>query len=168
MGNVMMGQPKTHVGMSKHRNSRGTAVVETALMMPWLAFLFVGILDFGFFSYSAICTQEAARVAAIQSAAWGSNACQAALGALNGLPNMNGVSTCAASAGAITSSLPEAVVSTILNSGTTPPCADCALDATATSVRVTVTYQSIPLVPIPGVLMGQLTLSRSAEARILK
>ena len=46
--------------MSRKRQ-KGSAIVETALMMPWLAFIFVGVLDFGFYSYACICTQNAAR-----------------------------------------------------------------------------------------------------------
>jgi uncharacterized membrane protein len=154
--------------MSKRRKSRGSAMVETAFMMPWLAFLFIGILDVGFYYYAAICTQEAARVAAIQYAAYGSDPCQSALGALNGLPNMIGVATCAATAGGITSTLPEAVVRTTLTNASSPKCADCTVDITAQSAQVTVTYKTIPMIPIPGILTGQLTLTRIAEARILQ
>jgi TadE-like protein len=137
------------------------------LTPPWLVFLFVGILDLGFYFYASICTQEAARVAAIQYASQGADPCQAALGELNGLPNMIGVTTCAASKAAITTSLPASVVYQTLSHSTTPACADCAVDTTATSEQVTVTYQSVPMVPIPGILMGQMTLSRTAEARII-
>ncbi len=169
MGDVTMGRPTTLVSMSKCRNMRGSAVVESAFMMPWLAFLFIGILDVGFFYYAAICTQEAARVSAIQYASSpGSDTCVAAIGALNGLPNMIGVTTCAASPGAISAGVPEAVVYKTLTNSTTPTCADCALDPTATSAQVAVTYRTIPLIPIPGILVGQLTITRTAEVRILE
>jgi len=45
--------------------NRGSAVVEAALMMPWLAFLFMGVFDFGFYAYASICTQNAARAVAV-------------------------------------------------------------------------------------------------------
>jgi Flp pilus assembly protein TadG len=153
------------------RNKKGSAVVEAALMMPWLAFLFVGVLDFGFYSYAAICTQNAARAAAMltshdtksQTAAL---ACQAALGELQILPNMSGVSTCTA--------LPTIVaIKKLCASGSADPtcngspCADCDQDRFAQSVQVSVTYQTIPLVPIPG-LTGQVTLTRIAEMRIIQ
>ncbi len=47
------------------RGRGGSAIIEMALLMPWLVFLFVGILDFGFYTYAAICTQSAARAAAV-------------------------------------------------------------------------------------------------------
>src|SRR5258706_1465654 len=83
------------VNVFKNRRS-GQAVVEVALMMPWLAFLFVGVLDFGFYSYAAICTQNAARAAAMATSAGTTSqtnliACTAALRELKGLPNMMGI-----------------------------------------------------------------------------
>src|SRR5260370_810485 len=91
----------------KFGGTSGQAIVEASLMMPWLAFLFVGILDFGFYSYAAISIENAARAGAIrttndQYSFSTATACTAALGELRGLPNMVGVNSCAASAGAIT------------------------------------------------------------------
>jgi len=142
----------------------GQAVVETALMMPWIAFLFVGVLDFGFYSYAAISVQNAARAAALRSANSqysfsSTTSCIAALGELRGLPNMAGVTSCDA--------LPAIVVITPLNSGTSPQCADCVVTPGAASVQAAVTYQTIPMVPIPGLVVGQVTLTRKAEARVL-
>ena len=54
--------------MRKRKLQKGSALVEMAFMMPWIAFLFVGIFDFGFYSYAAIATQNAARAVALQSA----------------------------------------------------------------------------------------------------
>ena len=141
-------------------------------MMPWLAFLFVGILDFGFYSYSAISLQNAARAAAMRSAADASsfssgNSCAAALGELRGLPNMIGVTTCASSAGGITNTLPAAVAIVKLDNTTTPVCADCGVTASASSVQATVTYETLPMVPIPGLVMGRMRMTRIAESRIL-
>jgi Flp pilus assembly protein TadG len=142
--------------MSKHRNSRGTAMVETAFMMPWLAFLFIGILDVVFYYYAAICTQEAARVAAIQYASFTSDTCIAAIGALNGLPNMIGVSTCAGP------------VVTVTATPLTATCPDVAVNAATSCEQVAVTYTTIPMIPIPGILTGKLTITRTAVARILQ
>jgi len=160
--------------VDRKSRTRGQAIVEASLMMPWLAFLFVGILDFGFYAYAAISIQNAARAAAIRAAAsqysfsWAS-ACSAALGELRGLPNMVGINTCAASAGAITDTLPAAVVVTVLDGTTTPPCADCdlGLPSNPTSVQATVTYQTLPMVPIPGLVTGRMTMTRIAESRVL-
>ena len=158
----------------KRDRQRGSAIVEASLMMPWLAFLFVGILDFGFYAYSAISIQNAARAAAMRASASQfsfstGTACIAALGELRGLPNMVGVTTCAASAGAISDTQPAAVVVTVLDDTTTPQCADCGLgiSPTPSSVQARVTYQTLPMIPIPGLVMGRLTMSRIAESRIL-
>ena len=52
---------------NSHRRKKGqsgSSIVEVALLSPWIFFLFVGIFDFGFYAYAAICTQNAARAAA--------------------------------------------------------------------------------------------------------
>ena len=52
----------------RESKTSGQAIVEVSLMMPWIAFLFVGILDFGFYSYAAILLQNVAWAAALRSA----------------------------------------------------------------------------------------------------
>lgn len=161
----------------KNRKKSGQAIIEITLMMPWLAFLFVGILDFGFYAYAAISLQNAARAAALRSSAsqysfspgTTGNSCIAALGELRGLPNMITVSSCAAAAADITDALPAAVVVVVLDDTTMPPCADCGLGITPTptSVEATVTYQTLPMIPIPGLVMGRMTMTRIAESRVL-
>lgn len=149
-------------------------MVEAALMMPWIAFLFVGVLDFGFYAYAAICTQNAARAVAMSQATGGlADVCTVARGEMQDLSNMNGVTTCATYPA--TAAPLSVCVATITSTGAVPSncsaatsCADCALDATATSIQATVEYQTPPLVPIPGVLMGQMTLTRTAEVRLLQ
>jgi|SRR5690348_5619459 Flp pilus assembly protein TadG len=139
---------------------RGHAVIEVSLMAPWVFFLFMGIVDFGFYAYASIATEGAARVAVEQtstdanSAADVAIACTYALGELKSLPNMMGVTGCASSASAITSSQPVAVTAAQV----------VGADGTQAS-QVTVTYQTIPMIPIPGV-MGQFTLSRTAQMRL--
>ena len=163
---------------ARRRSQGGAAVVETALLMPWLIFLFIGVFDLGFYMYAAICTQSAARAAAIatsqsQSTQTFAIECAAALGELNTLPNMGGVSTCATSSGGITNALPIAVLNppTTLSCTTTPKCADCTAytctdPVPPTSVQTAVTYQTLPMIPIPGVLTGRVQLTRVAEMRI--
>jgi Flp pilus assembly protein TadG len=161
------------------RRKHGSAVVEMALMMPWLLFLFVGILDFGFYSYAAICTQSAARAAALwtsinTASQTNAIACSAALGELNGLPNMVSVTTCATSAGGVTNALPAAAWVVALSCTSSPQCADCVsspacgIDAPPKpqSSQAWVTYRTLPMIPIPGVLMSRMTLTRSAEVRL--
>jgi|GEM_PF-617172 len=162
---------------------RGSAVVEAALLMPWIAFLFVGILDFGFYSYAAIATQNAARAVAIQSAnGSAADVCAAAKSELGLLPNVVGMGACAATQSAVTNSTPLWVCVAVLdstsgaNAAQCPPipaanCADCAGSGASStnpsSVQAVVTYRTVPLVPIPGILMGQMQLTRIAEARVI-
>jgi hypothetical protein len=166
---------KTFLGKNRRR---GSAVVEAALLMPWICFLFVGILDSGFYTYSAMAVQNAARAVAVQSATSGgtvSSPCQIAQNELLLLPNMGLVGTCAASQGAVTNAAPVWACTGILTNTSSSACglpaaicADCSLDNAARSVQAVVTYQSIPLVPIPGILPVQLQLTRIAEARIIE
>jgi Flp pilus assembly protein TadG len=48
----------------RSRGKRGSSLVELTLISPWLLFLFVGVVDVGFFTYSLIAVENAARVAA--------------------------------------------------------------------------------------------------------
>ena len=185
---------------SKPRRERGSAMVEVALMAPWIFFLFVGVFDFGFYAYSMIALENAARSAAIQTAAGDSSllisgtsnpvACVAAWNELSALANVYSATAptdCTGLPSTITvvtetlcGSTAHATIPVCPNgSATSPSCSDC--DGTtwtgktpgvavtsAASSRVTVTYQTVPLIPIPGILPGQLTITRIAEARILE
>ncbi len=167
--------------LKNRRDQRGSAVVEAALMAPWVFFLFVGILDSGFYTYSAIATQNAARAVAIQSANSGGSLtalvmCQAAKNELGFLPNVVNMGNCAASQGAVSNSVPiwvctgNPLTATASSQCGQPSrvCADCTLDASARSIQAVVTYRSIPLIPIPGILPVQLQLTRIAEARVIE
>ena len=48
----------------RSRRKRGSSLVELTLISPWLLFLFVGVVDVGFFTYSLIAVENAARIAA--------------------------------------------------------------------------------------------------------
>ena len=144
-------------------NQRGNALVEVALMAPWIFFLFVGVFDVGFFCYAGICTQNAARAVALSSAQGGNLApCTVALGELGMLPNVNG-GTCDA--------LPVIVTITTLDGSA---CADAGVGSAVTNaalpfcVQSSVTYQTIPLIPIPGVMMGRMTLTRTSQMRLFQ
>lgn len=127
--------------------------MEAALLIPFLLFLFVGVFDMGFYAYALISTQSAARVAAMytstssSTAADSATACTLALGELNDMPNLNGVSTCAA--------LPLTVTATAVSG-----------PDGANASQVVVTYQTVQLVPIPGLLSGRYTFSRTAQMRL--
>jgi Flp pilus assembly protein TadG len=162
----------------RHRRESGSSIVELALLSPWIFFLFVGVFDFGFYAYAAICTQNAARavaVASAETATGGVTPCNAALGEMRMLPNVgsNPVFTCGA-AMTVTQAIPVAVCVAALSNASPaacgssqPACADCGQNAAATSEKAFVTYQTIPLVPIPGILKGQVTLTRVAEMRAI-
>jgi Flp pilus assembly protein TadG len=160
---------------------RGSSMVEIALLAPWIFFLFVGILDFGFYAYTAISVENAARVAALRTSGdtvsqSSALACAAVLPELRWLPNIGtAVTTCGASpltvtqrtlCGSTATAIPACAAGL-----TNPTCADCdgtgANVTAAASSEVTVTYQSVLLIPIPGLLTGQLNLTRKAEMRIL-
>ncbi|MFL6446374.1 MAG: TadE/TadG family type IV pilus assembly protein [Bryobacteraceae bacterium] len=141
------------------QSSRGNAIVEFSLLMPWMLFLFVGILDAGFYSYGIIATENAARVGALQasiSSAASTNsltACLVVLNEMNSLPNTAGVTSCGS--GAVTATMPVSVVASSVDHG-----------GGDVATRVTVMYQSLTLIPIPGLLPKQMVVTRSAEARI--
>lgn len=140
---------------------RGHAVIETALMAPWIFLLFVGILDFGFYAYAAIATQHATRAAALytssspDTAADSGGACRYVLGALRALPNMSGVTTCAGLPQQVSPTQPVAAGASAVTGADGNPAS-----------LVTVTYQTVPLFPIPG-LMGQMTITRTTQMRVL-
>jgi Flp pilus assembly protein TadG len=141
------------------RGLRGQAIVEVALMAPWIFFLFVGVLDFGFYSYAAICTQNAARVVAIAnsySTASASDlvgACNIVVNEMNSLPNVRLSSyTCS---GTLTQANPiNLSLSSVTVSG-------------LPTVQATVSYLTVPLIPIPGLMTGQLTFFRRAQMPII-
>ena len=54
--------------LRRRKGSRGSSVVEVALMAPWIFFLFVGVFDCGFYAFALIGTQNAARQAALSAA----------------------------------------------------------------------------------------------------
>ena len=132
-------------------------------MAPWIFLLFAMVLDLGFYSYAAIATQNAARSGVMHTSRSSSyvtdltGACEVARRELRGLPNVSGaLAVCAASPGAISDSQPIAVqVAAVAGPDAT----------TLGAARVTVTYRTPQLFPLPG-LMGRMTLTRIAEARV--
>ncbi len=151
MGRYEMPRFFTNGKLKAVRSRRGNALIEFSLMMPWYVFLFIGTFDFGFYAYSLIAAQSAARVAALYcatssaTATDSSTACSYALDQLRNLPNVgNSMSTCNGSPLSVTASNwtgPDG------NSGTS----------------VLVTYTTPQLIPIPGVLSGQVTINRTVN-----
>lgn len=145
--------------LKSERGQAGSSIVEIALLMPWIVFLFVGILDTGFYSYAMIVTENAARVSAMQASISSAastdslSACVVALQEMSSLPNAVGLTTCGS--GSVSTASPVSVVASSVDHGSGD-----------VSSRVTVMYQTLPLIPIPGILPRQMTVTRSAEVRI--
>jgi Flp pilus assembly protein TadG len=148
---------------------RGNSIIEFSLIAPWFVFLFIGAFDFGFYVYSLNATQTAARQGALYCStsitaqcadATSSTQCGYVLSQLRMLPNVGGgVITCNTST-SVTASAPVAVVTTSpLAAGNSP-------DGLAnSSVGVTVVYLTPRLIPIPGLLPGQLTITRTVKMK---
>ena len=147
-----MNRPKSIPGAHKRRD-RGHAVVEISLLAPWILFLFVGTLDLGFYSYALICTQKAARVAVTHTssrsatAADSAIACQSALKEMRMMANVRGLSACNSYPLIVTASAVTGVDS-------------------ARASEVAVTYRSDQLIPMPGLIVGRMTVTRRAQMRI--
>ena len=146
----------------RHSRQGGHAVVETALMTPWIFLLFLAIVDLGFYAYAGIATANAARVAAlftstsVAAATDNTDACQYALEELRSLPNVGaGITTCSA--------LPVQVVACSSAGSCTFTCPT--VETGATTACVQVTYQTVPLFPVPG-MTGSLTINRVAQMRV--
>ena len=87
-------------GRLGRRRNGGHAVLEVALLSPWIFFLFMGTLDMGFYSHALIATQNAARSAAAHTsrtaltAADTAGACQYALEELKAMSNARTLTNC--------------------------------------------------------------------------
>ena len=137
----------------RSRGKRGSSLVELTLISPWLLFLFVGVVDLGFFTYSLIAVENAARVAAEftskNSAVAGSYsaACTKVLPELEMLPGVGSLTDCSNSTLTVTAA---AVDGPDLKPATS----------------VSVTYRGVNLIPIPGLLTGRLTFTRNVKMRV--
>jgi len=152
-----------------HAAERGHAVLETALLAPWLIFLFVGVLDFGFYSYAAISTQNAARVAALYTSSGGSlaadarGACQYVVAEMRALPNVGSGANCPSSCSGTCTVGPLTVRARALDGLSGRP---LGVDGAHAS-EVSVTYQTVSMIPIPGLLAMQFNITRTAQMRTL-
>lgn len=147
-----------HLPPRNRRNERGNAVIEISLLAPWILFLFVGVFDMGFYTTAMIGVENAARVAAeytskspAQDTDPNGVACRLVLKEMALLPNVHSQSNCDPGNGH--------TVVMVATAGTSSP--DGALATT-----VTVTYTGGQLIPIPGLLMGRLNLSRTIQMRV--
>jgi Flp pilus assembly protein TadG len=140
-------------GNRRRRRTRGGAVLEMALLSPWVFLLFIGVLDWGFYGYALISVQAAARSAVLYTSASPgtasdlTDACKIVVKELSDLPNIGaGPNDC--------SSNPVVTATPV----TGPDLANAA--------RVSVQYQTISLIPIPGLLAKQFTFNKVVIMRI--
>jgi Flp pilus assembly protein TadG len=139
----------------RERGREGASSIEFALLLPWVIFLFVGAFDWGFYAHALISTENATRVAAIYAANLGggsiskATACGLVLNELSVSANVAGQTTCVWGT-SVTDSAPVGVTET------------CTTVDSVSSVQVAVTYRTLQLIPIPGILTGKTTLYRTA------
>jgi len=142
----------------------GHSVLEFAFFLPYLLFLFVGTFDWGFYSWALLATENAARTAALYTSSSSSTAsnsaaaCAIATAELADAPNIKaspsvfngsfGSATCTAA--------PLTVTATSVAAGA---------DGSAAS-QVSVTYQTPVLIPIPGALQSQVSITRVVQMRV--
>ena len=137
----------------RKRSERGSALIEMALICPWFLFLFVGVVDMGFFTYSLIAVENAARIGAeytsgnLLVAADTANACIKVRKELALLPGIAGVAGCS-------------------NSTLTVTAASVTGPDSKPATSVSVTYKGVGLIPIPGLLTGRLNFTRNVQMRV--
>jgi Flp pilus assembly protein TadG len=135
-------------------NKTGSSAVEFAFLVPWFIFLFVGVLDMGFYNYALITAQSAARTAVLFTSSSSSAstqtdlACSYVYDQLTSNINLTGATTC---------------------SGTSPISLTTSValgpDNNQAST-VTVSFTSATLIPIPGLLKANFPIVRTAQMMI--
>ena len=127
-------------------------MLELALFAPWVFFLFIGALDAGVYAYCLVSMQAAARSAVLYTssgstlAANNDVACNIVLGEMHSVPGVGSTTSCASN--------PYVRAASV-----TGP------DSAAAS-QVTVRFTSPVLIPVPGLLTNQFTITRTAKMRI--
>jgi Flp pilus assembly protein TadG len=130
---------------------KGSSIVEFAFIIPWFLFLFCGVIDLGFFNYALVTAQSAARTAALYTSsntstvADAATACTYVLDQMTSNINLSSATTC---------------------NGTSP----ITLTATSTtgpdgnpSSTVRVSFTSVLLIPIPGILSATTPIGRTVQ-----
>jgi Flp pilus assembly protein TadG len=140
------------------RRRRGHAVIEVALMAPWIFFLFIGVIDVGFYSYAAINVENSARAAALYLAS-------GPISATDQATACSIVTADLVQLQALSTTAPGANCGVLVV--TVPTSAPASLDGVTGGIdaQVTVTYAMKQMFPIPG-LMGSFTITRGARVRV--
>jgi Flp pilus assembly protein TadG len=151
----------------RRNGRRGNAIVEVTLMLPFIIFLFIAVFDFGFYAYALISVENAARVSALHAssspAAAGDpdGACTHVVEELQFMPNVgSAVSTDCTCAGTTCTSGPIRVNTERLVGLACPDAG-----ATTQCSKVTVTYTTVKLLPLP-ILNPPASVIRIVEARV--
>jgi hypothetical protein len=122
-------------------------MMELVLIGPWIFFLSIGALDWGFYATALVSVEAAARSAALYTSTGSStagdttNARIIAVGEMQNLPNVSDTN--------------PVVTATAVSGPDSAPAS-----------KVSVSYQSITLIPIPGVLARQLGINRTVTLRL--
>jgi Flp pilus assembly protein TadG len=135
----------------RRKNGRsGSSIIEMVLISPWIFFLFIGALDWGFYSSALISVEAAAHSAALYTStsagtsADSSGARTIVVKELANVPN-------------VTDDNPV-VTATSLTGAASPD--------GAAATQVSVQYTTISLIPIPGLLKQQFTFTRIVTMRV--
>jgi Flp pilus assembly protein TadG len=159
----------------------GNSIIELTFMLPWLLFLFVGVFDFGFYAYALIATQNAARAAAVHNSISKTAAtdpdlsgCGIVLAELQSTPNAKALGGCTSGNISSTSVSTTVIFPHILkiesdycpsSQGFNASCL-VPIPSGTDAAQVVVTYQTALLIPIPGLMPGQLTIKRTALMQV--
>lgn len=129
----------------------GSSVIELVLISPWIFFLFIGALDWGFYSSALISVEAAARSAALYASS-SASASSDSSGArdivvkeLANVPNVKDDN--------------PVVTATALTAASSP-------DGASAATQVSVQYTTISLIPLPGLLKQQFTFTRIVTMRV--
>ena len=150
---------------SRDREDRrqGNALVEFSFLLPWIVLLFTGTFDFGYYAYSLISVENAARSAALHLSANSSTAvdqsgaCAIVIQELKGLPNIgsNFSSAC--------NSAPIQVTAMYCDGST--PCSGSSTSADGSpAAYVAVVYQLPAMFHVP--FNGVQAITRTVEMRL--
>ena len=149
------------------RGNTGNAVIEVALLAPWIFFLFVGVLDLGFYAYAFISVENAARAATLLTsrsrvaATDQIDACAIVLSEMTWAAYGRTVQTDCKAA-------PLVVNTTLLNGSESADGSDvsCQLAARCDAAQVEVQYTTLTMIPIPGVLPPSFVVDRKWQMKI--
>ena len=152
----------------KCQRERGSSLIEFSLLTPWLIFLFVGALDWGFYAYSLIATEAAARVACLYASTSSTaladvnsstGQCHLAIAQLTKMANVGTLAPPCASGTAVSATTPVGISS----SSVTGPDGGSA-------AQVSVTYLTPVFIPMvlgnSTVLPKQVTITRTIQMRM--